>query len=46
MCPYMKMNSLEKIRDVLKSPNPNQIIEVDKEIAAKAIIAINRMFSY
>lgn len=46
MCPYMKMNSLEKIRDVLKSPNPNQIIEVDKEIAAKAIIAIDRMFSY
>lgn len=46
MCPYMKMNSLEKIRDVLKSPNSNQIIEVDEDIAVKAILAINRMFEY
>lgn len=46
LCPYMKMNSLEKIRDVLKSPNPEQVIVVNKDIAEKAILSINKMFSY
>ena len=44
LCPYMKLNSLEKIRDVLVSPRPEQVIELDPEIADAARRSIDRMF--
>ncbi len=44
LCPYMKMNSLEKIRDVLIAPEPRQIIELDEALRLKAHKAIDRMF--
>ncbi len=44
LCPYMKMNSLEKIRDVLVSPRQEQIIELDEELRLKALGSIERMF--
>ncbi len=44
LCPFMKMNSLQKIRDVLVSPRPEQIIELDEPLRQKALQSINRMF--
>lgn len=44
LCPYMKMNSLEKIRDVLRRPLPQQIIELDDDLRARAEHSIRRMF--
>ena len=44
LCPYMKMNSLEKIRDVLIAPKPRQIIELDETLRLSAHKAIDRMF--
>lgn len=44
MCPYMKMNSLEKIRDVLRAPRPDQIITLDEDIRRRALRCIERMF--
>lgn len=44
ICPYMKLNSLEKIRDVLVRPQVNQIIVLDEEIRLKAERSIQRMF--
>ncbi len=44
LCPYMKMNSLEKIRDSLIAPKPEQIIELDEELRLKALRSIERMF--
>ncbi|MDO8543370.1 MAG: quinolinate synthase NadA [Opitutaceae bacterium] len=44
LCPYMKLNSLEKIRDALKSPRPDQIITIPEEIRLKAARCIERMF--
>ena len=29
LCPYMKLNSLEKVRDALRNPRPDQIITLD-----------------
>lgn len=46
LCPYMKMNNLKIIRDVLKNPSKENIIEVDKIIASKALKSINQMFYY
>lgn len=40
-CNFMKLNTLEKLRDCLKYMKP--AIEVDEEIAAKAILPIQRM---
>ena len=40
----MKMNSLEKIRDVLVAPEPRQIIELDETLRLNAFKAIDRMF--
>jgi quinolinate synthase len=45
LCPYMKLNSLRKIRDVLVAPEPEQIIEVDPTIADRARASIDRMFA-
>jgi len=44
MCPYMKLNSLEKIRDVLRQPRPDQIITLDEGIRRRALRCIERMF--
>lgn len=44
LCPYMKMNSLEKIRDVLVAPRDEQIIELDETLRQKALHSIDRMF--
>ena len=40
-CPYMKLNTLEKILDCLKNNSPS--IELDPEIIKKAYIPIKRM---
>jgi len=40
-CPYMKLNTLEKILDCLKNNSPS--IELDKEIIRKAYFPIKRM---
>ena len=44
LCPYMKLNSLAKVRDVLLDPEPEQVIEVDPLIARAAKVSIDRMF--
>ncbi len=44
MCPYMKMNSLEKIRDALAAPRPDQIVTLDEAVRRKAARCIERMF--
>lgn len=44
MCPYMKMNSLERIRDALKAPRPDQIITLDEDVRRRAARCIERMF--
>jgi quinolinate synthase len=45
LCPYMKLNSLEKIRDALASPRPDQIITLDENLRIRAARCIERMFS-
>jgi quinolinate synthase len=44
LCPYMKKNSLQKIRDVLLDPQPGQIIELDEDLRLRAARCIDRMF--
>ena len=44
LCPYMKMNSLKKIRDVLASPKPEQVITLDDDLSKRAAACIERMF--
>lgn len=44
LCPYMKLNSLEKIRDVLVSPRPEQVIKLDEDLRLRALRSIDRMF--
>jgi len=46
LCPYMKLNSLEKIRDALKHPKPEQIITLDEDLSRRATRCIERMFEY
>ena len=45
-CKYMKSNSLEDIRRVLLSPEPQDIIEISPEVRAGALRCINNMFKY
>jgi len=45
LCPYMKLNSLEKIRDALRSPSPEQIVTLDENIRRRAAHCIERMFA-
>jgi quinolinate synthase len=40
----MKMNSLEKVRDALKAPRPEQIVTLDEGIRRRAARCIERMF--
>ena len=44
LCPYMKLNSLEKVRDALLAPRPDQIITLDETLRGRAARAIERMF--
>lgn len=44
LCPYMKLNSLEKIRDALAEPRPDQIIELPEDLRLRAKRCIDRMF--
>ncbi|MBI5382719.1 MAG: quinolinate synthase NadA [Opitutae bacterium] len=44
LCPYMKLNSLEKIRDVLVAPRPDQIVTLDEALRQRAARCIDRMF--
>ena len=44
LCPYMKMNSLLKIRDALLDPQPDQVITMDEVLRQRAAHCIERMF--
>ena len=44
LCPYMKMNSLLKIRDALLDPQPEQVITLDEDLSKRALSCIERMF--
>jgi quinolinate synthase len=44
LCPYMKLNSLEKIRDALRAPRPDQIVTLDEGLRQRAARCIERMF--
>ncbi len=44
LCPYMKLNSLEKIRDALLNPRTDQIVTLEEELAGRATRCIDRMF--
>ena len=44
LCPYMKMNSLLKIRDALKNPQPDQVISLEEDLSRRATKCIERMF--
>jgi quinolinate synthase len=45
LCPYMKLNSLEKIRDALRAPRPDQIVKLDEVLRVRAAACIERMFA-
>jgi quinolinate synthase len=44
LCPFMKMNSLEKVRDALVAPRPEQVITLDEDVRRRAARCIERMF--
>jgi len=44
LCPYMKMNTLVKIRDALLNPQPDQVITLDDDLSKRAKACIDRMF--
>ena len=44
LCPYMKLNSLEKVRDALAAPRPDQIVTLDEDLRRRAARTIERMF--
>ena len=44
LCPYMKLNSLEKIRDALVAPRPDQVVTLDDDLRRRAGRCIERMF--
>ena len=46
MCRYMKSNSLENIRRVLKNPQPSDRITIDETTRLKALCSIEAMFRY
>jgi len=45
LCPYMKLNSLEKVRDALLAPRPEQIVTLDEPLRQRAARCIERMFA-
>jgi quinolinate synthase len=44
LCPYMKLNSLEKILQALKAPRPDQVVTLDEDLRVRAKRCIDRMF--
>lgn len=44
LCPYMKLNSLEKIRDALASPRPEQVVTLEEGLRRRAARSLERMF--
>jgi quinolinate synthase len=44
LCPYMKLNSLEKVHQVLAAPRPDQIVTLDEDLRRRAARSIERMF--
>lgn len=44
LCPYMKLNTLEKVRDALRAPRPDQVITLDEDLRRRAARSIERMF--
>lgn len=44
LCPYMKMNTLVKIRDALLNPQPDQVITLEDDLSKRAKACIDRMF--
>ncbi len=40
----MKLNSLEKVRDALAHPRPDQIITLDENLRRRAARCIEKMF--
>jgi quinolinate synthase len=44
LCPYMKLNSLEKVRDVLAAPRPDQVVTIEESLRQKAARGLERMF--
>lgn len=45
LCPYMKLNSLEKVRQALAAPRPDQIIRIDETVRRRALRSLERMFA-
>ena len=44
LCPYMKLNSLEKVRDALAEPRPEQIVTLEEGLRGRAARCLERMF--
>jgi quinolinate synthase len=44
LCPYMKLNSLEKIRAALADPRPDQLVVLEEGLRRRAASCIERMF--
>ena len=44
LCPYIKINTLEKVRDALLATRPDQIITLDENLRQRAARCIDRMF--
>ncbi|MDB6167762.1 MAG: quinolinate synthetase complex, subunit, partial [Verrucomicrobia bacterium] len=44
LCPYMKLNSLEKVLQALAAPRPDQIVTLDENLRRRALRSIERMF--
>ncbi len=44
LCKYMKSNTLDDILRVLKSPKPEDYVDIDEKIREKALLSINKMF--
>jgi quinolinate synthase len=42
-CQYMKLNTLEKLRDCLRTLSPR--VEVPEDIAARALVPLERMLA-
>ena len=44
LCQNMKRNTLMKIRDALKYPQPEQVITLEEDLSKRAARCIERMF--
>jgi quinolinate synthase len=46
LCPYMKLNSLAKLRDALAAPRPDQIVTLEEGLRRRALRSLERMFAH